>query len=143
MVDNHVKRGLFESLNIEKKKRKRGKRLNLLQEESKGAELWSPAKVRRAKELLAKKEAAIEQKKLNRQDTLAINAAKKEEERLQVALRKEERAMLAAEKRAEKAAKSAEVKAKRAVAKLLPKKPRVRTRVPLKSIPVSKAIDII
>jgi hypothetical protein len=60
-----------------------------------------------------------------------------------VALRKEERAMLAAEKRAEKAAKSAEVKAKRAVAKLLPKKPRVRTRVPSKSIPVLKAIDII
>ena len=55
-------KGLIEALKVEKQKRNRGKRLNLLGEEDNGPQLFSP---RAAREFAAQKEAEEEQYKKN------------------------------------------------------------------------------
>ena len=46
----HMNRGLQEALKIEKKKRRRGKRLNLLNQKDDGPTFWSSIKVVAARE---------------------------------------------------------------------------------------------
>ncbi len=58
-------KGLIEALKVEKQKRNRGKRLNLLGEEDNGPLLFSPSYVRAAKEFAAKKKAEKEQHRKN------------------------------------------------------------------------------
>src|SRR4051794_28505847 len=60
-IDVHEKQGLIEALQIEKKKRKRGKRLNLLGEENTGPQFFSPSRVQQAKVFQAQKEADEQQ----------------------------------------------------------------------------------
>jgi hypothetical protein len=50
-VQHHITRGLHKALDLEKKRRQRGKRLNLLGEEGSGPIFFSPSKVRKARDL--------------------------------------------------------------------------------------------
>ena len=49
-IDQHVIRGLMEALKHEKKRRRRGKRLNLLGQEESGPQFFSLTKVQAARE---------------------------------------------------------------------------------------------
>ncbi len=53
-------KGLIEKLKAEKKKKNKGKRLNLLGEEDDGPQLFSPSRVQAARNFAAKKEAEKE-----------------------------------------------------------------------------------
>ena len=106
-IDQHVKQGLFNSLDIEKKKRTRGKALNLSGDTEKGAQFWSPARIHRAKADLAQKEADIEQERLRKLDAKSLKAARDIEEELQKGIRKFKRDKITTENKAKKAAKSA------------------------------------
>ena len=56
-IDQHLQKDLFETLKTEKKRRQRGKRLNLVGEEDNDAQIFPPSKVRAALEYAAAKEA--------------------------------------------------------------------------------------
>lgn len=58
-------KGLIGALKVEKQKRNRGKRLNLLSKKDNGPELFSPSRVRAAREFAAQKEAEKEQHRKN------------------------------------------------------------------------------
>jgi hypothetical protein len=62
-VQQHITRGLHKALDLEKKRRQRGKKLNLLGEEGGGPIFFSPSKVQRAKALQQAKDAETQQKK--------------------------------------------------------------------------------
>jgi hypothetical protein len=111
-IDSHVKEGLFRSLDIEKQKRRRPRALGLAGDNDGGAILWSPARIRRAKEELEQKAATIEQSKLNKANAKAAQEARDTEEDLQKEIRKEQRAKIAATNRASKAAISAAYQAR-------------------------------
>jgi hypothetical protein len=56
-IANHTISGLIGALKTEKRKRNRGKRLNLLGEEDGGPQFFSPSRVLRAKTYSGEKEA--------------------------------------------------------------------------------------
>ena len=116
-IDEHTKRGLIKSLELEKKKRRRGKKLNLLGEKSGGAELFSSTTMRRARDYQKSKEDAVEQEKVDKaakkEQQAAARVAKKQNEELQKKLRAEGREQMRAEKRAEEAAQKQAAKEKR------------------------------
>ena len=56
VIDQHVINGLIEALKHERKRRRRGKRLNLLGEEDSGPQFFSPIKVQAARDFQALKE---------------------------------------------------------------------------------------
>ena len=94
-IDQHIIRGLTEALKMEKKRRKRGARLNLLGEKDDGPQFFSPSKVQAAKDFQTSKE----EEKLKKQEDIAekraqtvINKALKEKAKV-------DRSLLAAEKR--------------------------------------------
>ena len=106
-IAQHTIHGLIRALKTEKRKRNRGKRLNLLGEESNGPQVFTPNQVHRAKaysdELKAKED--VERMRINDKKATALaNRIRNEQERsaraLQTSIRKEE----AAQKKAQKAA---------------------------------------
>jgi DDE superfamily endonuclease len=102
----HRVKGLEETLRREKKKKQRGKRLNLLGEEDFGAQLYSPGQVQNARDFQAQKEEAEQLRQQEISDKRDIAAAKKiekEEEKKQRAVALAEKRQLAAESRAQKA----------------------------------------
>src|SRR5580700_4433784 len=137
-IDTHINQGLRKALAYEKQKRRKGKRLNLLGEDSSGPQLFSPSRVQAAKAYQAQKEAAEEQKRLEVAEKKAQGAEKRlqkekerEEKALQRATRKQEalvareekRAEIQARKEAKKAAKEAREAAKsERIAAEMPKK---------------------
>jgi hypothetical protein len=54
-IDRHIQGGLLETLKDEKKRRQRGKQLNLVGEQASSAELWDTAKITLAQELAQQK----------------------------------------------------------------------------------------
>ena len=58
-IAEHRAEGFKESLEQEKKRRTRGKRLNLRGKEDKGAQLYRVAKIQEAREVQANREAVI------------------------------------------------------------------------------------
>ena len=110
-ISQHVIKGLYEALKQEKKRRKRGKRLNLLGEDDSGAQFFSPIRVQAAREYQAIKEEDELIKRQGITERKAQAAAKKKQKEED----KEKRAAAAAERRriAEdtKAAKAAEKQA--------------------------------
>jgi hypothetical protein len=54
-VERHINKGLHKALHLEKSRRRRGKRLNLLGEEAGGPVFFSPAKVQKAKDIQQQK----------------------------------------------------------------------------------------
>ena len=136
-IDTHISQGLRKALVYEKQKRRKGKRLNLLGEESSGPQLFSPSRVLAAKAYQAQKEAAEEQKRLEAAEKRAQGAEKRlqkekerEEKALQRATRKQEalvakeekRAGIQARKEAQKAAK--EVRETARLERIAAKKPK-------------------
>jgi len=76
-VDKHVIQGLIYTLKNEKKKRQRGKRLNLLNEESSGPQLFSPQRIQKAREVQGQKEIIEAQRQQDLIDKKAVAATKK------------------------------------------------------------------
>ena len=98
--NQHVIRGLEQALKNEKKKRQRGKRLNLIGKEDAGAQFFGPQEIQAARDYQATKEeeeAQQQQDIINRKALTAANKQQKEKEKLQ-------KAEIAAEKRVAKAA---------------------------------------
>jgi hypothetical protein len=94
-VDQHVRRGLTEALRHEKKRRQRGKRLNLLGEEDSSPQFFSPGRVQAARDYQATKDTdeTLRQKEIL--DKKALAAAKK----IQKEAEKVERAACTTQKR--------------------------------------------
>lgn len=131
-IDHHIVNGLRRSIRIEQKRRKKGKRLNLLGEDDVGPQFFSPSRVLAARQFQAQKEAAEQaerQRIADKKAQAATNKARKEaakaERALQVVLRRQhaqeerarkeaERAARQATKQALSAAKQAEIQAKKA-----------------------------
>ena len=102
-IDEHEKRGLRQALQLEKKKRQRGKRLNLVGEEDSGPQFFSPGRVQKAKAVQAAREAEEQQKRDDIANRKAQAAAKKERmeaEKAVRALQKAARRQLAQEAKA-------------------------------------------
>jgi hypothetical protein len=141
-VDSHVIQGLFQALQLEKKKRQRGKRLNLVGEEDNGPQFYSPARIQAARAFQAAKQATEEQQKLENKAKKAQATAVREQKQLE----KEQRAVARQLAKEEKVAKAAENKlqkelqkqAKMTVATV--KKPRVV--VPKAKKPVTKSTGV-
>ncbi|SLM34847.1 Kelch-type beta propeller [Lasallia pustulata] len=108
-IGTHMILGLTAALREEKKRRKRGKRLNLLGEEESGPQFFSPGRVTAARTWQAEKE---EEEQQHRQDIesrralVAFKKLQKEEEKLQKAAAAVERQRLAVEAKTAKAAES-------------------------------------
>jgi hypothetical protein len=90
-INRHIIKGLQQSLQIEKKKRKRGKRLNLVGEEDNGPQFYTPNRVRTALEYQEQKEREEEAEKQVKIDNKARKALEKEEKEVQKQLAIEER----------------------------------------------------
>jgi hypothetical protein len=91
----HVNRGLEQAMKLEKRKRRRGKRLDLVGEEASGAQFFSPGHVQAARDFQALKEAEKQVKLDEKTDKKAKAAAVK----LQKEKNKIERAIKVAEKK--------------------------------------------
>ncbi|KAH9213528.1 hypothetical protein DL95DRAFT_410275 [Leptodontidium sp. 2 PMI_412] len=62
-VNEYVKKGLIKSLEFEKKKRKRGKKMNLVGNETNGCELYRPVEISEARAFQQEKEEKVTQEK--------------------------------------------------------------------------------
>src|SRR5450432_2684678 len=94
VINNHIIYSLRNTIQLEKKKRKRGKRLNLLSEEDNRPQFYSQARIQAAREIKAQKEATEEENraKIASKKALAIVAkekadATKKERALQLIIR--------------------------------------------------------
>ena len=99
-IGQHMVRGLVQALKDEKKRRKRGKRLNLLGQEGSGPQFFSPSQIQAARDYQASKDAEEEQRQqqiIDRRAQAATRKKEREEER-------ERKKQAAAEARAVKAA---------------------------------------
>jgi hypothetical protein len=112
---------LTEALRLERKRRKKGRKLNLLGTDDQGPQLWSPTQVRTARIVQAQKDAdeeANRQRIADKKAKAAANKAQKEalkdEHALQAATRREHAAEEKARKVEEKAQKQAAKQAEKA-----------------------------
>jgi hypothetical protein len=106
-VDKHIQSGLFKSLKNEKKRRQRGKRLNLVGEEDSGAQLFHTSRVRVAQAFAAEKEAAIQAEKAAKAEKKALVVQNKQRKALEAEERAVQRQVnreLKAQKQADKVA---------------------------------------
>jgi hypothetical protein len=110
-INQHIIKGLQQSLKLEKKKRQKGKRLNLVGEEDYGPQFFTPERVRAAIDYQAQKEDDQELEKRARIENKARKALEKQEKELQKQLAKEERLEKRAKAQCEKLAKAATRKA--------------------------------
>lgn len=127
-VDEHVKKGLIKSLELEKKKRKRGKKMNLAGNETNGCELYGPVEIGEARAFQKEKEERATQE---REEKITKNSeadARKVEEALQKEIRREEREREWAEGRAQKAAAQLIAKEAKEAAKQAKRKPLKQTK---------------
>ncbi|KAH6690810.1 hypothetical protein BKA61DRAFT_585041 [Leptodontidium sp. MPI-SDFR-AT-0119] len=67
-ISEHCAKGLVEAIQIEKKKRKRGKRLGLIGKETTAGQWFGPAEIQEARELRDKKERDIIEAKVAKED---------------------------------------------------------------------------
>ena len=94
-IDQHLIHGLIDALKQEKKRRKRGVRLNLIEEKEEGAQFFSPSKVQAARNFQASKE----DKKLKKQEKVAEKRAQSVINKVQKEKAKLEQSLIAAKKR--------------------------------------------
>lgn len=112
-IGTHMILGLTAALIEEKRRRKRGKRLNLLGEEEPGPQFFSPGRVTAARAWQAEKEEEEQQHRQDIESRKALAASKKlqkEDEKLQKAAAAIKKQRLAAEA---KTAKAAEIQARK------------------------------
>jgi hypothetical protein len=126
-INMHIISGLSEALRLERKRRKKGRKLNLQGKDDHGPQFWSPTQVRAARAFQAQKDADEQANRERIADNKAkaiANKAQKEalkaERALQAEARRqhalEEKARKAEEKAQKQAAKQAEKAAKKAAA---------------------------
>jgi DDE superfamily endonuclease len=117
----HENRGLYKSIELQKKKGRQGVRLNLAGQSNKDiVDCYSPAQVVKAREYQEEKEAlkaAEEQAKNDRKIKRAANALRKKEEEVEKAKRKAEREAKAAQNQSAKDLATANQPAKKALKK--------------------------
>jgi hypothetical protein len=104
-IDQFMVKGLCNALKDEKKRRKRGKRLNILGKEDPGAQFFSPGQVQAGRDWQAQKEEEEAQKQRDlkgKRAAIAAQKLQKEEEKLQRATKATEKRLLAAELKAAK-----------------------------------------
>jgi hypothetical protein len=108
-IDEITKKGLIETLQIEKKKRTRGKRLNLVGEECSGPQFFSPSRIQAARAYQAEKATEQQAEKAAKEAVKALNKerkareeAAKAEARLQRQVAKDIRAQIEAARRTAK-----------------------------------------
>jgi hypothetical protein len=108
---SHIMKGLVETIKDEKKKRRRGKKLNVLGEEDHGPQFFSPTTIKRAQDVQAAKaaeaeaeKARIASNKITSATKKAKNDAEKAEKALQCQVAKDAKDQIDAEKKAEKEA---------------------------------------
>jgi hypothetical protein len=94
-IDQHTITGLIGALQKEKKKRSRGKRLNLVGEEDNGPQFYSPSQVHRAKAYAVE----IEAEEQAERDRIAANKAAAAANKVRKEQEKAERGRIAAEKK--------------------------------------------
>jgi hypothetical protein len=125
-IDKHVKLGLIYSLALEKKKRHRGKKLNLIKEKIKQAKLFSFKIIRQARDFKVAKVANIKQEKkekaIKKAKDKAKRVAKKVKEEVQKKMRKEEQERIIIKKRAIIVAKKQAIANKKAIKNRSPNK---------------------
>ena len=110
-IDQHISQGLVESLWDEKKRRKRGKHLNLVSKGENNTQFFSPSRIQEARDYQESKQA----EEALRQQKIADKKVAAAEKRLQREKDKEERAQSAAVRRQ----LQAEAKAQKAAEKLV------------------------
>lgn len=106
-IDQHAISGLISALKHEKKKRSRGKRLNLMGDVDTGPTFWSPTKVVRALAYQGRKEVEEQHERdriAGNKATAAANKLRKAQERIERSLQVIERRRIAAEKKLQHAA---------------------------------------
>ena len=106
-IDQHIIRGLNSALRNEKKRRQRGKRLNLLGDGDSGPQFFSPSKVQAARDRLEAKEMERTQKQQELEGKKALTAAakkQKEDDKAQRSKIATEKKILSAELREKKLA---------------------------------------
>lgn len=114
-INAYIIQGLRQTIVQEKKRRKRGKRLNLIGEEESGPQFFGPAEVEAARVFQAKKETDEDKRKqaIANKKALAVVAkerveAAKKERAIQLAIRREEAVVLKAQKIVDQAIRKAE-----------------------------------
>jgi hypothetical protein len=127
-IDEHTKQGLFEALNMEKKSRARGRKLNLLGEEDNN-QLYSPTRICAARDFQAEKDAQEQAEKDRKATKRAVSLVKKKEQEAQKAekalqrqMAKEAREQIQAEKKAAKEAAKQKAKQMKLPPKTLEKR---------------------
>ena len=126
-INVYIISGLHEALRLKRKRRKKGRKLNLLGKEDHGPQFWSPAQVRGARIVQAQKDGEeqanqhrIAEKKAKTIANKAQKEASKAERALQAAAHRqhalEEKARKAEEKAQKQAAKQVEKAAKKSIA---------------------------
>lgn len=95
-------KGLIEALKVERQKRNRGKRLNLLGEEDNGPRLFSPSRVRAARDFASQKEVEKEQHKKDLEKKKEEQQKKKAQEEIEKKARADARVALKILKEEEK-----------------------------------------
>ena len=143
-VLQHENRGLYKSIELQKKKGQQGVRLNLASQPNKDIiDCYSPTQVVKAREYQEEKEAlkaADEQAKFDRKIKRAANAIRKKEEEVEKAKRKAEREAKAAQAQLAKDLATANKPAKKA-----PKKKPVSTTTKAKKaapiVPIRRKVS--
>ncbi len=124
-IDQHIQRGLLDTLTNEKKRRKRGKKLNLLGEEDIGAQLFHSSRVYAALEFQAAKEATEQAEKAGKEAKKAQateNKQRKEVEAQEKAVQRRLDREVKAQAKADKLAAKEAIKTQPRVAKRNEKK---------------------
>lgn len=106
-IYEHQLRGLEKSLQLEKRKRKKGKKLHGAEEATGGAQFWGPEEIQAAKERNATKEAEkqlIEDEKVAKKASATEKKLQKETEKAQRAIRIAEKRQALTEEKLQKAA---------------------------------------
>jgi hypothetical protein len=112
-VERYINRGLHKILQLEKRRRQKGKRLNLLGDEATGPVFFSPSKVQRAKALQEEKEAGEQLRKDQLAEKRAQQAVRKLEREQEKAERAVQRQVHRKEVEAQKAQKAIEIQARK------------------------------
>lgn len=79
-IDELTKKGLLEAIDVEKKKRKRGKRLNLVGEENSGPQFFSPTRIQAARAYQEEKAALEQAENASKEVQKALNIEKRARE---------------------------------------------------------------
>ena len=143
-LNEHTKKGLIKTVKEEKKRRQRGKKLNVLGEEDHGPQFYSLTTIKRAQDVQAAKAAEVEVEKARIASNKITNAAKKAksdaekaEKALQRQLAKDAKAQINAKKKAEKEAQKLANQHAKLVSKVTVKK-KTTAKTPKKAVVVQK-----